>query len=71
MKVGRFSLQDQEKRIKLAMEIAGPNRRIMVDANQKFLVPEAIQRGKVYQEMGVYWYEEPLLSLMTMPATRK
>src|SRR6201996_1642010 len=61
IKVGRFSLQDDEKRIKLAMEIAGPNRRIMVDANQKFLVPEAIQRGKVYQEMGVYWYEEPLV----------
>jgi L-alanine-DL-glutamate epimerase-like enolase superfamily enzyme len=61
IKVGRFSLQDDEKRIKLAMEIAGPNRRIMVDANQKFLVPEAIQRGKVYQEMGAYWYEEPLV----------
>jgi L-alanine-DL-glutamate epimerase-like enolase superfamily enzyme len=61
IKVGRSSLQDDEKRIKLAMEIAGPNRRIMVDANQKFLVPEAIQRGKVYQEMGVYWYEEPLV----------
>jgi L-alanine-DL-glutamate epimerase-like enolase superfamily enzyme len=61
IKVGRFSLQDDERRIKLAMEIAGPNRRIMVDANQKFLVPEAIQRGKVYQEMGAYWYEEPLV----------
>jgi L-alanine-DL-glutamate epimerase-like enolase superfamily enzyme len=61
IKVGRFSLQDDEKRIKLAMDIAGPNRRIMVDANQKFLVPEAIQRGKVYQEMGAYWYEEPLV----------
>jgi L-alanine-DL-glutamate epimerase-like enolase superfamily enzyme len=61
IKVGRSSLQDDEKRIKLAMEIAGPNRRIMVDANQKFLVPEAIQRGKVYQEMGAYWYEEPLV----------
>ena len=61
IKVGRFSLQDDEKRIKVAMEIAGPNRRIMVDANQKFLVPEAIQRGKVYQEMGVYWYEEPIV----------
>jgi L-alanine-DL-glutamate epimerase-like enolase superfamily enzyme len=61
IKVGRSSLQDDEKRIKLAMELAGPNRRVMVDANQKFLVPEAIQRGKVYQEMGVYWLEEPLV----------
>ncbi len=61
IKVGRSSLQDDERRIKVAMEIAGPNRRIMVDANQKFLVPEAVQRGKVYQEMGTYWYEEPLV----------
>jgi L-alanine-DL-glutamate epimerase-like enolase superfamily enzyme len=61
IKVGRSSLQDDERRIKLAMEIAGPSRRIMVDANQKFLVPEAIQRGKVYQQMGAYWYEEPLV----------
>jgi L-alanine-DL-glutamate epimerase-like enolase superfamily enzyme len=59
IKVGRFSLQDDEKRIKLAMQIAGPNRSIMVDANQKFDVAEAIVRGKVYQEMGCYWYEEP------------
>jgi L-alanine-DL-glutamate epimerase-like enolase superfamily enzyme len=61
IKVGRYSLQDDEKRIRLALEVAGPERRIMVDANQKFLVPEAIQRGKVYQEMGMYWYEEPLV----------
>jgi L-alanine-DL-glutamate epimerase-like enolase superfamily enzyme len=61
IKVGRSSLQDDERRIKLAMEIAGPSRRIMVDANQKFLVPEAIQRGRVYQQMGAYWYEEPLV----------
>jgi L-alanine-DL-glutamate epimerase-like enolase superfamily enzyme len=61
IKVGRSSLQDDVKRIKLATDIAGPNRRVMVDANQKFLAPEAIQRGKVYQEMGAYWYEEPVV----------
>jgi L-alanine-DL-glutamate epimerase-like enolase superfamily enzyme len=59
IKVGRSSLQDDEKRIKAAMQIAGANRDIMVDANQKFDVAEAIIRGKVYQEMGCYWYEEP------------
>ncbi len=59
IKVGRSSLQDDVKRIKAAMQIAGSNRDIMVDANQKFDVAEAIIRGKVYQEMGCYWYEEP------------
>jgi L-alanine-DL-glutamate epimerase-like enolase superfamily enzyme len=61
IKVGRFSLDDDVKRIKVAMEIAGKDRRIMVDANQKFDVSEAIHRGKVYQEMGVYWLEEPIV----------
>ena len=59
IKVGRSSLQDDVKRIKAAMQIAGSNRDIMVDANQKFDVAEAIIRGKVYQEMSCYWYEEP------------
>ncbi len=59
IKVGRSSLQDDVKRIKAATQIAGSNRDIMVDANQKFDVAEAIIRGKVYQEMGCYWYEEP------------
>jgi L-alanine-DL-glutamate epimerase-like enolase superfamily enzyme len=59
IKVGRSSLQDDVKRIKAALQIAGSNRDIMVDANQKFDVAEAIIRGKVYQEMGCYWYEEP------------
>jgi L-alanine-DL-glutamate epimerase-like enolase superfamily enzyme len=33
----------------------------MVDANQKFDVREAINRGKVYQDLGCYWYEEPIV----------
>ena len=61
IKVGRFSLDDDVRRIKTAMEIAGKNRRIMVDANQKFDVSEAIDRGKVYQELGCYWFEEPIV----------
>ena len=61
IKVGRFSLDDDVRRIKMAMEIAGKDRRIMVDANQKFDVSEAIHRGKVYQELGSYWYEEPIV----------
>ena len=32
----------------------------MVDANQAFNLNEAIRRGRVYQQMGCYWYEEPM-----------
>src|SRR6185312_5651742 len=42
IKVGRFDRQDDEKRIKLALQMAG-KRPIMVDANQKFDVAEAME----------------------------
>jgi L-alanine-DL-glutamate epimerase-like enolase superfamily enzyme len=58
--VGRYSLEDDVKRIKAAMAIA-ETRQIMVDANQKFSVNEAILRGKVYQELGCRWFEEPIV----------
>ena len=60
IKVGRFDKQDDEKRIKLALQMAG-KRPIMVDANQKFDVAEAMERGKMYQELGCYWLEEPIV----------
>ena len=31
-----------------------------MDANQVFNRSEALHRGRVYQEMGCFWYEEPL-----------
>jgi L-alanine-DL-glutamate epimerase-like enolase superfamily enzyme len=61
IKVGRYSLDDDVARIKMAQQVAGPNRRVMVDANQKFSVAEAILRGKVYQDLGCYWLEEPIV----------
>ena len=42
------------------MDIMGKGRRVMVDANQVFNRNEALRRGRVYQEMGCFWYEEPL-----------
>jgi L-alanine-DL-glutamate epimerase-like enolase superfamily enzyme len=61
IKVGRESIGDDERRIRTAIEIAGKERRIMVDANQKFDVNEAMRRGKLYQELGCFWYEEPIV----------
>ena len=60
IKVGRASLDDDIRRINAAREIAGKQRRIMVDANQVFNLNEAIRRGRVYQQMGCYWFEEPM-----------
>ena len=60
VKVGRGSLDDDVNRIAAAQAIAGKGRHVMVDANQKFNLNEAIRRGRVYQQMGCFWFEEPL-----------
>ena len=60
IKVGRDSIDDDVRRIRAAQEILGKGRRIMVDANQVFNRNEALRRGRVYQEMGCFWFEEPL-----------
>jgi len=61
IKVGRNDLDDDVRRIRLALDLAGKNRRIMVDANQVFNRNEALRRGRVYQQMGCFWFEEPLV----------
>jgi L-alanine-DL-glutamate epimerase-like enolase superfamily enzyme len=60
IKVGRGPIDDDTRRIRAALDIVGKNRRVMVDANQVFNRNEALRRGRVYQEMGCFWYEEPL-----------
>jgi L-alanine-DL-glutamate epimerase-like enolase superfamily enzyme len=60
IKVGKYSLDDDVRRIRLALYTIGKDRRLMVDANQVFDHKEALRRGKVYQEMGCFWFEEPL-----------
>jgi L-alanine-DL-glutamate epimerase-like enolase superfamily enzyme len=60
VKVGRYSLEDDAERIEFGRKTAGKDIRIMVDANQAFNRTEALRRGRVYQELGCFWYEEPL-----------
>ncbi len=61
IKVGRGSVDDDVVRIRVAQEVMGKDRRIMVDANQALNRNEALRRGRVYQELGCFWYEEPLV----------
>jgi L-alanine-DL-glutamate epimerase-like enolase superfamily enzyme len=60
VKVGRFGLDDDVERIEVGRKTAGKDIRILVDANQAFNRVEAIRRGRAYQELGCFWYEEPL-----------
>jgi L-alanine-DL-glutamate epimerase-like enolase superfamily enzyme len=60
IKVGRGPIQEDVQRIRAAQNLCGKDRRVMVDANQGLNRNEALRRGRVYQEMGCFWYEEPL-----------
>lgn len=60
IKVGLGSLADDIQRIKVARKTVGDNIVLMVDANQAFTVSTALERGKAYQDLGIFWFEEPL-----------
>jgi len=60
IKVGRGSIDEDTRRIRAALDLMGKDRRVMVDSNQVFNRNEALRRGRVYQEMGCFWFEEPL-----------
>jgi len=60
MKVGAPTLEEDITRIETARSAVGDQALIMVDANQVFSLAEAIRRGRVYEEMDCYWFEEPL-----------
>jgi L-alanine-DL-glutamate epimerase-like enolase superfamily enzyme len=60
MKVGCPTLEKDVQRIEAVRSVVGNDVKVMVDANQVHTVAEAIRRGKVYEELGCYWYEEPI-----------
>jgi len=60
VKVGAPTVEEDVARIRAVREIIGQEMKLMVDANQVFSLPEALSRGRVYQELGCFWFEEPL-----------
>ena len=58
MKVGGPPEDDAERAAILREEI-GPDRRLMLDANQVWDVPEAIEKTLALTEFEPYWMEEP------------
>lgn len=59
MKVGSERLRDDIERVEALRDVIGPDGPLMVDANMKWDVPEAIRAAKALAEFDVYWLEEP------------
>ncbi len=58
VKVGR-DLRDDQRRLAIIREEIGPDRKLMVDANQVWDVPQAIAWMKEIARFNPWWIEEP------------
>jgi L-alanine-DL-glutamate epimerase-like enolase superfamily enzyme len=60
IKVGYPTLAEDIHRIEVVRRAVGDDVKLMVDANQSLTTYEAIRRGRAFQDMGCYWWEEPI-----------
>jgi L-fuconate dehydratase len=58
VKVGG-TIEDDRRRVGLVRELIGPRARLMVDANQRWDVGEAIERTRALADFDLWWVEEP------------
>ncbi len=61
MKVGRDRLSEDVDRVAAMRELLGPDMPLMVDANMRWSVAEAIQAARAFQDFDVFWLEEPTI----------
>jgi len=60
IKVGYPTLAEDIKRVKTVRKAIGEDVDLMVDANQVFTAKEAIRRGRAFEDLGCFWWEEPI-----------
>lgn len=59
LKVGSPDMERDIRRARLVREAAGARARVMVDANQQWTVPQAIDFGRRTKDLDLFWMEEP------------
>jgi L-fuconate dehydratase len=59
MKVGSPDVADDVRRAGIIRDVLGPDRLLMMDANQIWSVPEAVDNMKQLAAFDPYWIEEP------------
>jgi L-fuconate dehydratase len=60
LKIGSPSLADDVARVAAVRDAIGPDRLLMVDGNQCFDVPAAVEAGRALEGLDVFWFEEPV-----------
>lgn len=62
IKVGAPSIEEDIQRIEAVRAEIGTDIKLMVDANQSLTFTEALHRGHAFQELGIEWFEEPIVA---------
>jgi L-alanine-DL-glutamate epimerase-like enolase superfamily enzyme len=60
LKVGLPDIEGDLERIAFVREAVGPRVQVMIDANQGFEYPAAIELARRARSFGIHWFEEPL-----------
>lgn len=60
IKVGKEDPSEDAERIAAVRQALGPDRTLMVDANERFTSAEAIRRAHMWEPSNLFWFEEPL-----------
>ncbi len=61
IKVGREKLSEDVTRVQAVRECIGPDMPLMVDANMRYSVEQAISAARKFRDFDVYWFEEPTI----------
>lgn len=62
IKIGRENLGEDLERLRAVRKAIGPYTPLMVDANQRWSVGEAVTRARAMEEFNLFWLEEPILA---------
>ncbi len=60
LKVGKPHVSEDVARLRAVRDAVGEGFELMVDANQCFMLSEALRRAPRYADLGIAWFEEPL-----------
>jgi len=60
MKVGRDRLSEDVAKIAAMREAFGPDMPLMVDANMKYTVDQAVRAARAFEPFDLTWFEEPI-----------
>ncbi len=60
VRVGGLSLSEDLERVAVIRESVGPQMKLMLDANEAYNSTVAIEAARLFEEFGIFWFEEPI-----------